>query len=512
MKKLLILFPNAVEWAAVSTTVPILGGIAKEKKWEVDYFDTYIYQKQVKSGELEREKLAGFKAGVSNVLEEKNEKYFEDILPDLQNRIDEYNPDLIAITALSTEYAFLLTFFDKITYPKETKVVIGGIHATFRPDNVVKSKLFDLVAVGEGEDIFSELLDKLEQNKNIDNISGTYFYNKETGEIKKNKMRMLLSAEKLWATKRDNTLFDGDAYFLRPFDGGRYYRYEMEISRGCPFNCTYCGNSTLKALTKGLGKYVKVRPIESSIQQMEELIEMFNIEIFSFQDECFLSHPIKWLKEYMDAYKARVNRPYLFMTRAETVSEEKIQLLLSYGIPFQASIGVESGSIDILEMLNRKATPDKIIKAFDILNKYKIRTSTFFMIGLPFETREDAFKSIELCKKVKPSVVSIAIFQPYPGQSITQTCIENKFIPEEIIPGGFNNDSVLTMPKPYMSSKEITNLWKTFILYAMLPKKYWKDIEKCEKDLKNNQDLFKKLLNIRWEKYDYAVNDIKFFK
>lgn len=512
--KLLILFPNAVNWAAICTAVPILGGIAKHKKWEVEYFDTYTYQNEIlSSGEKAREKIAGFKVGPSNILEGNVKKYFEDIAPDLQNKIDEFKPDLIAITALSTEYAFLLKFFDKITYPKNTKVIIGGIHATFRPMQVIKTKLFDLVAIGEGEEIFGELLTKLENKDRIDDILGTYFYNRKTGEIKINDKRFLLPAEKLWEVERDHSFFKSDAYFLRPFDGKQINRYEMEISRGCPYNCTYCANSALKKFNKGLGKYVKVRPIESSINQMKKLMDEFKIGIFSFQDECFLSHPTSWLKEYLDEYKKHINKPYLFMTRAETITEEKIQLLMSYNIPFQASLGVESGSEDILKnVLNRTCTPDKVIEAFKILNKYRIRTSTFFMIGLPFEKREDTFKSINVCKKVKPSVASIAIYQPYPGQELTQTCIDNGFIQEEIIPGTFNSDSILKMPSPpYMSSKDIRNLWKVFMLYAMLPKKYWKDIEKCERDYDNNVELFEKLLKLRWKKYDYAEkkHDIK---
>jgi radical SAM superfamily enzyme YgiQ (UPF0313 family) len=184
---------------------------------------------------------------------------------------------------------------------------------------------------------------------------------------------------------------------------------------------------------------------------------------------------------------------------------------LSYNIPFQASLGVESGSVDILKVCNRTCTPEKVIKAFKILNKYKIRTNTFFMIGLPYETREDTFKSINLCKKVKPSVASISIFQPYPGGELTDLCIREGFISDNIVPGTFTGDSMLNMPKPYMSPIEIKDLWRVFMLYAMLPKKYWKDIEKCEKDYTNNKQLFEKLLNLRWKKYDLAEKkgDIK---
>jgi hypothetical protein len=51
------------------------------------------------------------------------------------------------------------------------------------------------------------------------------------------------------------------------------------------------------------------------------------------------------------------------------------------------------------------------------------------------------------------------------------------------------------------TSQEITNLRRTFMLYAKLPKSFYSDIEKCEKDYENNKELYKKLLDLRW-KYD----------
>ena len=42
------------------------------------------------------------------------------------------------------------------------------------------------------------------------------------------------------------------------------------------------------------------------------------------------------------------------------------------------------------------------------------------------------------------------------------------------------------------------------MLYAMLPKKYWKDIERCEKDYYNQQELYNELVRLRWDKYDFA--------
>ena len=62
--KLLILFPNMANWATISTPVPILSGISKSRGWDVEYFDTYNYEKGVDSSS-DKEKTGGFKPGFS---------------------------------------------------------------------------------------------------------------------------------------------------------------------------------------------------------------------------------------------------------------------------------------------------------------------------------------------------------------------------------------------------------------------------------------------------------------
>jgi len=501
--KILILFPNATDYATVSTAVPILGGIAKNRNWEIEYFETYNYKKYVDT-KYKKDESGGFKPGFEV---EHEIKEFEQIAIDLQNKINDFCPDIIAITALSPEYDFLLTFFPQISMPDKTKVIIGGIQATLLPDKTASSKLFDIIVIGEGEETFNEILKRYENKENIVDIQGTYFYDKKNDSVVKNQKRPLLSMEKLWDIERDFSFYSNhnDDYFLRPFDGKKIRKTEIEISRGCPYHCTYCANSALKDFNKGLGRYVKTRPIESSVKQMKDLIKQFGINFFYFADECFLCHPTKWIKEYMDAYKAEINLPYIFMSRAENVTDEKIELLLSYDINFQISIGVESGSDEILRnVCERSCTNDKVVQAFKIINKHKIRSSAFFIVGFPFEKREDTWKTIELCKKIKPSVASISIFQTYPGVELTAKCIENGFIKESDHAGLLTSDSLLNMPKPYLSAKEIKDLWRTFMLYAALPKKYYKDIEKCEYDYVNNKELYSKLIDLRWKKYDWA--------
>ena len=62
VKKILIIFPNTVNLAVISMAVPILGGIAKSKGWEVNYFDSHRYVSNVNSV-TERQENGGFRPG-----------------------------------------------------------------------------------------------------------------------------------------------------------------------------------------------------------------------------------------------------------------------------------------------------------------------------------------------------------------------------------------------------------------------------------------------------------------
>ena len=62
---------------------------------------------------------------------------------------------------------------------------------------------------------------------------------------------------------------------------------------------------------------------------------------------------------------------------------------------------------------------------------------------------------------------------------------------------------------PQISAEEISNLFRTFLLYAKLPKSYYPQIEKCEKDYENNKELFEKLIGLRWKLEDENKKDKK---
>jgi hypothetical protein len=83
-----------------------------------------------------------------------------------------------------------------------------------------------------------------------------------------------------------------------------------------------------------------------------------------------------------------------------------------------------------------------------------------------------------------------------PGQRLTDLCIKEGFLTGKEKLTNFTSRSILRMPQ--ISPEEILNLRRVFLLYAMLPKKYYEKIEKCEKDYDNNKSLYEELVSLRW--------------
>ena len=121
MRTILFIFPNAANWAIIPTAFPILSGIVKNHgNWKMEYFDTYLYKKS-RDSTFDKETAGGFKPGF---IKQKIEYLpYDDILPDLQKRIDSCNPDIIAITGLSHDYEFFMSFFPSIKIPPKAPTV-----------------------------------------------------------------------------------------------------------------------------------------------------------------------------------------------------------------------------------------------------------------------------------------------------------------------------------------------------------------------------------------------------
>jgi len=338
-------------------------------------------------------------------------------------------------------------------------------------------------------------------NRDLSTIKNLWI--KTESGIKKNPIGPLIKEDKLWERPLDYSFFD-KRHFTAPFDGKMYHRGQIESSRGCPFSCTYCANTAFKKVYKGLGKFVRVRPIDNLVKAIKKQVEMGS-EMIQFQDECFLNIPYDYLKEFCKWYGEEIKLPIMIQTRPESVKEEKIKLLADMNIPVQISCGIESGSERILfEICNRKTKLQDIKKAFDIIKKYNIRATGYTMIGFPTETRDEAFETIHFIRELDLDISIMSIFYPFIGTPLREYCLENGYITGNEKTTNFTDPPILKNQP--MSPIEVYNIRRVYSLYTRLPEEYFSKIELCEKDFDHHTELYEDLISLMYKSYYRSWN------
>jgi radical SAM superfamily enzyme YgiQ (UPF0313 family) len=71
---------------------------------------------------------------------------------------------------------------------------------------------------------------------------------------------------------------------------------------------------------------------------------------------------------------------------------------------YRARLGIESGSPRILELMDKRITPDQIRSALASLALAGIKTSTYWVIGYPGETEEDFQQTLDLIELMKDDI------------------------------------------------------------------------------------------------------------
>lgn len=484
----MILFPNTSNEGVAPLAVASLAAIAKAKGCKVRYHETTFYE-MYNSAYDERKRTGEFKTFQDSVFDIKPR---EQLQSDFNKLMEEYKPDILAVTANSLEYELFTDMMKELPQiSSKPFVLLGGCHATVDPDESIQNPYVDAICLGEGEKAWDDFLNAFKYGKNITQISNLWV--KTKNGIVKNTLRKLIPQEKLWEQTLDLSYFD-ERHYRYVFDGTLYRRASLELSRGCPYDCSFCVNTGFKELYSKLGKYVRIRPFHS-IRKAAESLKNYKIDMIQFQDECFFSVPMKVLERFCEWYGSDVRLPIMIQARPETVVEEKVKLMAAMGIPIQISIGIESGSERILKQIcNRRMTIKSIKKAFKIIQDYGMRTTAYSMIGFPTETREEVFETIELVRSVNVDVSIMSVFFPFKGTPLRELCIKKGYITGDEPARSFTEGPIL-MNQP-MSSKEIVELRRCYALYTKLPKEYYPQIELCEKDYENHQALFQELVSL----------------
>lgn len=460
-------FSDGILPIGISTLVSVL-----KPHFEVRLFDTTFYPGKFTDIRKWREKTLEYKK-LDGELYHLNET---DVNEDFEKVYKDFKPDIIGVSATSSDFPVGLSLLSSTVV--DIPIIFGGIHATIAPEDIISHPKVDYIFRGEAEHIIVDLFTDIIEGNDLSKHHGLWY--KKDGKIHKSDVVPLVEDMDSLPCP-DWSLFD-ERHFLRPFKGKGYRLGTFELSRGCPFSCTYCINHTIQKLTNKKKQY-REKNIDIAFEHIKYLTKKYRINLIKFWDECFLGHK-KSSMEFLKRYKDEIGIPYMIQTRPEGITKEFAKALKESNC-VNLSIGLESGSeYTRTHHLKRFMTDEQIITGFQNCKTEGLRTTTFLIMGLPEETREDVFKGIRLIKKCEPTVCDTFFLFPYKGTEIREWCINNGWMTQDQPRPEEHGDTHFhyILKNPNFTIEELRKLRKTFPIYVKTDEKYWDIIKKAEDD------------------------------
>jgi len=425
MARVLLVYPNTSGIRRIPLGLSCVASELIDSGHDASLFDTTFYVEGDTDNEKREELGIVKKVTMSNLYRCHSSS---DPVEDFHETITRFKPDLIGITLLQDNYHFTKKLLHDIKKYTDAFVVAGGVMPSVAPDFVLSTLDVDGIMIGESEKAFNTLASGLDHNKSkkfLSNVPNLMFKTSDHGFIKN-------AISPLHEINRPcYSIFD-EEHLWRPFIGKSWKTGYVELTRGCPFKCSFCANPVMNSLYGN--KRLRSKPVHKFIEEVAELRDTYGLTLFSFCDENFLSLNKHDLKLFSEEWSNKIGLPFMIQTGIETITEQRLEWIKEAGCA-TVSVGIECGNeVFRREILNKHYSNDAVIKAFSLLKKAGIRSTANNMLGFPRETEKHIKETVDLNIKASPDSVSLAIFSPYIGCSLHKMCVEDGLIGEWEVP------------------------------------------------------------------------------
>lgn len=342
-------------------------------------------------------------------------------LPDI---LSEYNPDIVAISALfDTCYNHLEPISSEVRKQLPNTIIVAGgsLPANLYKNILDKCPCIDAICYGEGEIPMKALVSTTNPRSVLETHQSWITRNTQNTKTPVNSLIDDLDE----IPEFDYSIINLDNYNSRSLDKtNTNHKREMSIhtSRGCPFNCIFCANGKLH------GKKVRLMSVPRVIREVKHMIKDYNLTTLIIEDDSFLidKERAKEILKQLSELKIKVEFPNGLAVYA--IDKEIGELLKTAGITV-VPLAIESGSDYVLQKIIDKPLKISIIKEkVNILRKNNIRVHAFIVTGLPGETRTNRHETLMMLLNTGFDWVNISIAIPVSGSRLYDICADKNYL------------------------------------------------------------------------------------
>ena len=354
---------------------------------------------------------------------------YEGIEDDLEARFRETCEDAICLgissmTGNQLRGAIEYSRFVRRTFP-ELPIIWGGYHASIMPEQTLAEPYVDAVVRGQGEMTFLEVVGRLEAGRDLAGVPGVLFLD-AAGKVIVNAPRSPAALSDMPPFPYE--LLDIEKIIVRNSPGFRSLQYLS--STGCPFNCGFCAEPLVNN-RKWLG-----RAPEQVIREVAGLVAQYRLDHITFIDPNFFVS-LKRSREILQGIlEAGLDIEWSAVARVDQVLkfDDNLWKLIRDSGCRSLGVGAESGSPEILSMIDKRITVDEIYECSRRMKANGIGGIFSFMVGFPVDRdsrRQEMLRTVTAAKQVKSIFAEIktpiCYYAPYPGSPLFPYALKKGF-------------------------------------------------------------------------------------
>ena len=207
-----------------------------------------------------------------------------------------------------------------------------------------------------------------------------------------------------------------------PYEADGRLEANMVGARGCPYNCSFCG----AAVSANKDVTIRTRQPSNIIAEMAELRDQ-GVTAFRFVDDLFLGAR-RVIEEMMGAFASADIGSWAKWDATgrinvlDRLDDAALRQLAANGLR-EVALGIESGSPRILELVDKRITPDMTVSVVTRLLDAGINVKGYFILGFPTETAAEIDSTVSLVERLWEESdgrtgtfrASVFEYRPYPG-------------------------------------------------------------------------------------------------